>query len=173
MHQLRALGLHADKAHYEPRTRKLVIELHSGARFEIPTALIQGLDQGTSEQLKNIEISPSGLGLHFPDLDADILIPGLLNGVMGNPAWMAGHEERIERVRSDSAARPPAKSLVQRPVAGTYVFSDRETRIFAGIERLRGGESMTVQVVIGHDGVVKDRKLVAKRGVKGSSRDPE
>lgn len=173
MQQWRALGLQADAARYEPKSGKLVIELHSGARFEVPTALIQGLDQGSADQLKVIQISPSGLGLHFPELDADILISGLLNGVMGTPAWMAGHAERIERVKAEIAARPPAKSLAQRPVAGNFRLPDKNSRIVSGLQRVRGGAWKKVQVAIADDGELKEYKLVAKGGVRVTGRKPK
>jgi len=39
--------------------------------------------------LTEIEISPSGLGLHFPKLDADLYLPALLEGFMSSKEWMA------------------------------------------------------------------------------------
>ena len=49
----------------------------------------QGLDDAKPEQLAKIEISPSGLGLHFPKLDADLYLPSLLEGFLGSRRWMA------------------------------------------------------------------------------------
>ncbi len=39
--------------------------------------------------MREIEITPSGLGIHFPELDADLYIPALLEGVLGSRKWMA------------------------------------------------------------------------------------
>jgi hypothetical protein len=39
--------------------------------------------------LSHIEITPSGLGLHWPQLDADLFVPGLIEGVFGSKSWMA------------------------------------------------------------------------------------
>ena len=36
-----------------------------------------------------IEISPSGLGLHFPKLDADLYVPVLSEGILGSRHWTA------------------------------------------------------------------------------------
>ncbi len=36
-----------------------------------------------------IEISPSGLGLHFSKLDADLYVPALLEGILGSRHWIA------------------------------------------------------------------------------------
>jgi hypothetical protein len=38
--------------------------------------------------LNKIEISPSGYGLHFPKLDADLYPPSLLEGAFGSERWM-------------------------------------------------------------------------------------
>src|ERR1700683_2087116 len=49
-------------------------------------------DSGKSSadlQLEEIEISPSGFGIHFPKLDVDIYLPGLLEGFLGSKRWMA------------------------------------------------------------------------------------
>ena len=39
--------------------------------------------------MSEIEISPSGLGIHFPRLDADLYLPALLEGFLGSRLWMA------------------------------------------------------------------------------------
>ncbi len=63
--------------------------------------------------LAEIEISPSGFGIHFPRLDADLYLPALLQGVFGSKAWMAaqlgatGGKARTEAKRA--AARVNGK----------------------------------------------------------------
>ena len=39
--------------------------------------------------LAEIKVSPAGLGLHWPKLDADVYVPALLQGVFGSKRWMA------------------------------------------------------------------------------------
>ena len=46
---------------------------------------MEGLNHARPAELAEIEISPTGLGLHFPTLDADLYIPSLLAGVFGSP----------------------------------------------------------------------------------------
>ncbi len=36
-----------------------------------------------------VEFAPSGLGLHWPTLDADVYVPSLMQGVFGTKRWMA------------------------------------------------------------------------------------
>jgi len=40
------------------------------------------------DQLRKIKISPNGLGLHWPLLDADLYVPDLIEGAFGSRRWM-------------------------------------------------------------------------------------
>ena len=44
---------------------------------------------GATRYLAEIEITPSGLGLHWPRLDADVYVPGFMKGIYGTRRWMA------------------------------------------------------------------------------------
>jgi Protein of unknown function (DUF2442) len=65
------------------------IKLSDGRRCLVPREDLQGLQSGTREQLDRVEIIGGGTGLHWPDLDADLYVPGLLRGIYGNRQWMA------------------------------------------------------------------------------------
>lgn len=79
----------ATAARFDRRTGRVVIELSSCVSIAFKPRDAQGLEQATPEQLSSIEISPSGLGLHFPALDADLYLPALLEGFLGSRRWMA------------------------------------------------------------------------------------
>jgi len=79
----------ATVAHYDKRMGRIVIELSSGLLVAFRPQDAQGFERAKPEQLTKIEISPSGLGLHFPAIDADIYLPGLLEGFLGSRRWMA------------------------------------------------------------------------------------
>ena len=49
----------------------------------------QGLEHAKPSDLDAIEISPSGFGIYFPKLDADLYLPSLLEGLLGSRRWMA------------------------------------------------------------------------------------
>jgi len=76
-------------AHYDRRTGRVVIDLSSGLSIAFKPQDAQGFEHAKPEQLRKIEISPSGLGLHFPVIDADIYLPALLDGFLGSRRWMA------------------------------------------------------------------------------------
>jgi len=79
----------ATAAYYDRRLGRVVIELSSGLLIAFRPQDAQGFEQAKLEQLNEIEISPSGLGLHFPAIDADIYLPSLLEGFLGSRHWMA------------------------------------------------------------------------------------
>ncbi|MFP5271121.1 DUF2442 domain-containing protein [Coleofasciculus sp.] len=66
-----------------------MVNLKSGATFSFPPALAQGLAGGSPVDLAEVEVTPSGNGLHWEKLDADFSVPALLAGVFGMAAWMA------------------------------------------------------------------------------------
>lgn len=80
---------HALSARYDRRRSRVVVSLNTGVEVTFPPALAEGLAKASSADLAKIEITPSGLGLHWPKLDADLYVPGLLAGVFGSKRWMA------------------------------------------------------------------------------------
>lgn len=80
---------YAVSVHYDPRASRIVVGLNTGLELTFPPSLTEGLAGASSEELADVEISPSGLGLHWPKLDADVYIPALLQGIFGSRRWMA------------------------------------------------------------------------------------
>ena len=79
----------ATAAYYDQDKDRVIIELSSGLSIMFRPQDTEELEQASPEQLNKIEISPSGFGIHFPDIDADIYLPGLLEGSLGLRQWMA------------------------------------------------------------------------------------
>jgi hypothetical protein len=94
-------------ARYDHRTRRIVIRLSSRLEVAFSPRDAQGLERATPSQLDKIEITPSGFGIHFPELDADIYLPALLEGFLGSKQWM-GKRLGAEGGRSRSAAKTSA-----------------------------------------------------------------
>jgi hypothetical protein len=76
-------------ARYDRRIGRIVIDLSSGLEVAFRANDAQGLEHAKPSELSKIEISPSGLGIHFPLLDADLYLPALLEGFLGSRRWMA------------------------------------------------------------------------------------
>lgn len=79
----------AISAKYDRRIRRIVVRLSSNLGIFFSPRDAEGLEHATPEQLTEIDISPSGYGLHFPKLDADLYLPSLLDGVFGSEQWTA------------------------------------------------------------------------------------
>ena len=109
---------HAVAARYDRHTRKVVIELSSRLTLSFSPEDAQGLENAKPSDLEVIELSPSGFGIHFPKLDADVYIPGLLEGLMGSKRWMAARLGQIggrSRSRAKKAAARANGRLGGRP----------------------------------------------------------
>ena len=94
----------ATRARYDRRTGRVVVDLTNGCSFVFPARSLQGLGRASDAELADIEILGSGHGLHWPVLDADFTVPGLLMGVFGTRAWMAS-----ELARHAGQARSPGQ----------------------------------------------------------------
>jgi hypothetical protein len=87
--ELQARVPRAVSARYDRRTGRVVIGFNSGLEVRFQPELAEGLRGASAGQLEKIEISPSGFGIHFPKLDADLYLPALLEGVFGSRKWVA------------------------------------------------------------------------------------
>lgn len=75
--------------YYNRRAKRVVISLSTGIEVMFNPADVQGLENARPSQLEEIEITPSGFGLFFPELDEGINVLNLLEGTMGSRKWMA------------------------------------------------------------------------------------
>jgi hypothetical protein len=100
-----ASALRAQAARYYQRKKLIVIDLVNGSSFSFPPQLAQGLANARTAELADIEISPHGAGLHWPQLDADLTVEGLLAGLFGSRSWMRQHASKAGRVKSSAKAQ--------------------------------------------------------------------
>jgi hypothetical protein len=78
-------------ARHDRRVGCVVVELNNGIELGFRPQTEQGLEMGRVEDLETITVSLSGLGLHFPAVDADVYLPGLIARWLGSRKWMAKH----------------------------------------------------------------------------------
>ena len=97
-------------AQYDRKTGRIVIHLSSKLTVSFSPADAEGLEDAQPSQLKEIEISPSGYGNHFPAVDADLDVPGLLEGFLGSKAWMASRLGQIGGRSKRKAKRAASKA---------------------------------------------------------------
>lgn len=122
-------------ARYDRSLAKIVVELSNGVTLMFKPQLAEGLEHAKPTQLARIVISPSGFGFHFPALDVDLYLPGLLQGFFGSTRWHAAQLGRAGGRATTSAkaaaARQngklggrPRKKAVPLPTATRRAVSD-------------------------------------------------
>src|ERR1700679_2344778 len=67
-----------------PRLNLLIIGLSNGRRLVFPVEDLQGLGKATHSQLQKYELLGRGTGISFPEIDVDLYVPALIEGVYGN-----------------------------------------------------------------------------------------
>jgi len=92
-------------ARYDAKAKRIVVELTNGATFAFPPELAQKLCDASPDELADIKVSPGGYGLHWPRIDEDFSVPGLMNGVFGTAKWMAARAGRTSSPAKAAAAR--------------------------------------------------------------------
>jgi hypothetical protein len=102
----------AVSADYDPRSKRLCIELASGVSVKVPVGMVQGLADVSPSQIKLVRVDGSGYGLHWPELDLDVSVPGLVAGCFGTRVWMtalARHGGKSTSAAKANAARKNGK----------------------------------------------------------------
>src|SRR5262245_4580772 len=94
---------------YDRRISRIVISLASGLDLAFAPRDVQGLQHARPADLADAQVSPSGLGVCFPHLDADIYLPALLDGFLGSRRWMAA-----QMGKTGGAATSDAKAAAAR-----------------------------------------------------------
>lgn len=88
----------ADSAYYDVNSDKIVINLKYGSTFSFSPTIAQGLTNASPKDLAEVKITPSGMGLHWETLDADLSIPALLAGIYGNKDWNPVNKLGVNRL---------------------------------------------------------------------------
>ena len=96
----------ARSARYNGATRRIEVELKNGASFAFPTTLAGlGLENATPSQLARVQVDPSGEGLHWADIDADVSVPGVLEQLLGIKHILTVAARRAGSARSSRKAK--------------------------------------------------------------------
>ena len=87
----------------------LIVELHDGRTVSVPVAWYPRLAHGSMKERQQWQLIGPGIGVHWPLLDEDISIDGLLRGLSSGESaesfkrWLATRSPAHQRV-------PPAKA---------------------------------------------------------------
>jgi hypothetical protein len=67
-------------AHVELTSSELIVDLVDGRRLEVPLSWFPRLERASAKDRRNLEILGDGEGIHWPALDEDLGVEGLLLG---------------------------------------------------------------------------------------------
>ncbi len=129
----------ATAVRYDRRIARIVISLNSGLNISFLPRDVQGFENAQAADLAGAEISPSGLGVRFPKIDADIYIPALLEGFLGSRHWMAAQNGRAGGKSSSPAKTAAARK--QPRSRGCFCIFRRPPQAAGGTARIRSCRS--------------------------------
>jgi hypothetical protein len=90
---------------YEAKEDLVSLYFADGLKVSIPRKQLQGLERANQSQLSKIEIVGNGTGLHWPLLDVDHYVLGLLQHRFGTKRWMNEIGRRGGLVKSKAKAK--------------------------------------------------------------------
>jgi len=103
----------------------LIVELHDGRTMSVPVAWYPRLAHGSMRERQQWEFIGPGIGIHWPALDEDISIDGLLQGLPSGESdesfkrWLAGRgrpaNQRLQptKARRSSTTKRSARSRLR------------------------------------------------------------
>ena len=105
-------------ARSEPRIKdvrvtdnEIVADLVDGRVISVPLAWSWRLSEATSKQRAKFRIIGAGQGVHWPDIDEDISVEGMLHGVPGHrPRSASSPNSRATRNQTSSNKRTRPKT---------------------------------------------------------------
>ena len=83
----------------------LSVDLEDGRAIAVPIDWYPRLAYGTPAERANFQISGAGYGIHWPDLDEDIGVEGLLLGKKSGES-QTSFEHWLQRRQTGSGAKP-------------------------------------------------------------------
>jgi Protein of unknown function (DUF2442) len=101
------------RAGYEAKEDLVSLYFDDGLKISIPRKQLQGLERANQAQISKIEIVGHGTGLHWPLLDVDHYVLGLLAHRLGTNRWMNEIGRRGGLVKSAAKARAARRNGLQ------------------------------------------------------------
>ena len=90
--------------------RELVVELRDGRVVSVPLAWYPRLAEGSPRERRRWELLGPGIGIHWPDLDEDISIDGLLQGLPSGESRASLNEWRSARKKPANRRMQPTRA---------------------------------------------------------------
>ncbi len=95
---------HARSARYDRGTGMVIVDLYNGCVFSFPARELQGLEDASEAELRDVEVIGVGSGLSWEARDADFSVAGLMAGRFGTAAHMAPRRARLRAMLEQAVA---------------------------------------------------------------------
>src|SRR5436309_6896328 len=93
--------------HVKVTEHALVVELRDGRSVSVPLKWYPRLAEGRPSERRRWQLIGPGIGIHWPDLDEDISVEGLLLGFPSNESPTSLQRWRASRRRSANRRMEP------------------------------------------------------------------
>lgn len=100
----------AEAKHVRVTGDTLVVELRDGRTVSVPVKWYPRLAEGRPAERRNWELIGPGTGIHWPDLDEDISVEGLLLGLRSGETAASLRRWRASRQRPANKRMEPTRS---------------------------------------------------------------
>ncbi len=91
-------------AWYDKKSKRLVLEMPTGATLLLPVHLIQGLQTADNHAISDFDLVSEGTQIHWHTLDVQFYVEDLLKGTFGTPGWMNSlNRKSAENERADKS----------------------------------------------------------------------
>ena len=111
--------------HVRITDRTLVVELRDGRVVSVPLAWYPRLAEGSPRERRRWELLGPGIGIHWPDLDEDISVYGLLQGLPSGESPTSLREWRKSRQRPANQALQPTSPARRKAKSRTRSHAAR------------------------------------------------
>lgn len=102
-------GPRAVSAAYEPRTRRVFLELKNGCLFGFPVDMVPCTENATPEQLAQVQVCEDGEAIVWEELNTDSDVGGLVVEAFEFQAWAARYLGSRTSPQKAAAARENGK----------------------------------------------------------------
>jgi hypothetical protein len=105
----REAGPRAVSATYEPRTRRVFLELENGCLFAVPIGMIPDTETASDEQLAAVQVLEDGEAIAWEELNTDSDVGGLIVEAFEFQSWAAKYLGSLTSPQKAAAARENGK----------------------------------------------------------------
>jgi hypothetical protein len=103
--------------HVKVTEHALIVELRDGRSVSVPIDWYPRLADGRPSERRHWELIGPGIGIHWPDLDEDISVEGLLLGLPSAESATSLERWRATRRRSANKRMEPTRSRSRKRAA--------------------------------------------------------